>query len=78
MGGAAFRKLASPMARGVADTQCGFKFFDAATAGARFTRSEAEGFAFDVEILSLAATAGIAVTEMPVQWSAAEAPRFVR
>jgi dolichyl-phosphate beta-glucosyltransferase len=76
MGGAAFRAMARTISPDIADTQCGFKFFDAATARALFAQARAEGFAFDVEIVSLAATAGIAVTELPVQWSDAEGSSF--
>ncbi len=76
LGGAAFHAMARTIAPTVADTQCGFKFFDATAARRLFAQSRAEGFAFDVEIVSLAATAGIPVTELPVQWSDAEGSSF--
>jgi dolichyl-phosphate beta-glucosyltransferase len=76
MGGAAFRAMARTISPDIADTQCGFKFFDAVTARGLFAQSRAEGFAFDVEIISLAAAAGIAVTELPVQWTDAEGSTF--
>lgn len=69
LGGAAFRRAARAVAPEVADTQCGFKFFHADVAEMLFSRSTAEGFAFDVEIVALAHAAGIAVTELPVRWS---------
>jgi len=76
LGGAAFHAMAHTIAPTIADTQCGFKFFNATAARRLFAQSHAEGFAFDVEILSLAATAGIPVTELPVQWSDAEGSSF--
>ena len=37
--------------------------------GADRARSEASGFAFDVEILALARRAGLTITELPVAWT---------
>lgn len=53
---------------GIADTQCGFKFFRAAVAHELFSRQRIDGYMFDVEILSLAARAGYKVKEIGVQW----------
>jgi dolichyl-phosphate beta-glucosyltransferase len=69
LGGAAFRRIARSVAQDIADTQCGFKFFHADVARALFSRSVAEGFAFDVEIVGLAHVAGVEITELPVRWS---------
>jgi dolichyl-phosphate beta-glucosyltransferase len=68
-GGMVFRSLAGLIVDGIADTQCGFKFFDAAVARLLFARSQASGFAFDVEILALARREGLTVTEIPVAWT---------
>jgi dolichyl-phosphate beta-glucosyltransferase len=53
---------------GIADTQCGFKFFRAAVAHELFSRQRIDGYMFDVEVLSLAARAGYKVKEIGVQW----------
>ncbi|MGB9886799.1 MAG: dolichyl-phosphate beta-glucosyltransferase [Moorellales bacterium] len=50
------------------DTQCGFKGFTRRAAGLIFSRLEAAGFAFDVEVLLLARELGLRVLEMPVAW----------
>jgi len=54
---------------GVHDTQCGFKLFDGAVARRLFAHAKIDGFAFDVEVLGLAAQAGYHVAEVPVRWS---------
>ncbi len=54
---------------GIADTQCGFKLFDRQSAEWLFPRQRLDRFAFDVEILYLARQKGLAVTEVPVNWS---------
>jgi dolichyl-phosphate beta-glucosyltransferase len=68
-GGMIFRAMASQMVPGIADTQCGFKFFagDLARAVARDLRID--GFAFDVELLRAIVALGISVKEIPVVWS---------
>jgi dolichyl-phosphate beta-glucosyltransferase len=53
---------------GVIDSQCGFKLFTAAAAEALFGAAKVDGFAFDVEILYLAARAGLVIRELPVNW----------
>jgi dolichyl-phosphate beta-glucosyltransferase len=52
----------------VADSQCGFKLFSAAAAETLFGAARLDGFAFDVELLYLAARAGFKVVEVPVNW----------
>jgi dolichyl-phosphate beta-glucosyltransferase len=54
--------------RGIADTQCGFKFFRAPVARDLFSRQRIDGYMFDVEILSLALRAGYKVKEIGVTW----------
>ena len=65
---------------GVRDTQCGFKLFDGLAGRALFAAGTEAGYLFDVELLALAERAGLAVAEVPVNWS--ERPgskvRFVR
>ncbi len=54
----------------VADFQCGFKAFRAPVAKLLFHLSEEQGFAFDVELLTLADRIGYKVAELPVRWQA--------
>jgi dolichyl-phosphate beta-glucosyltransferase len=54
--------------RGIRDTQCGFKFFDRATALDLFGRQRIDGYMFDVEILFLAAQSGYRMKEVGVRW----------
>lgn len=68
VGSAGFRLLTTPLAPGIRDTQCGFKFFTAEAAGEIFGRSVVDGFSFDVELLALATRLGYPVHEVPVQW----------
>lgn len=68
VGAAAFRALASRVVPDVADTQCGFKFFDGSLARAAALRLRTQGFAFDVELLACCRRLGALVTEIPVHW----------
>jgi dolichyl-phosphate beta-glucosyltransferase len=72
----ALRRLAGPIFKaavrrlvlgGFTDTQCGFKGFRSQAAHDIFTNCEANGFAFDVEVLALARRFNYAVTEVPVR-----------
>jgi hypothetical protein len=56
----------------VTDFQCGFKGFRAPAAKVLFSLSQVDGFAFDVEILTLAARIGYRTHEFPVHWEAVE------
>lgn len=67
-GAAAFRALTRPMAPGVSDTQCGFKFFAGTLARAAATSLRTAGFAFDVELLDGCLRRGASITEIPVRW----------
>ncbi|WP_158579958.1 dolichyl-phosphate beta-glucosyltransferase [Geodermatophilus marinus] len=69
LGSSTFRTLTRPLVGQVADTQCGFKFFTAEAAEAIFRRVRAAGFAFDVEVLAVAARLGMPVVEVPVRWT---------
>ncbi len=53
---------------GVYDTQCGFKLFRGPVARRLFAHTMIDGFAFDVEVLGLAARAGYRIAEVPVRW----------
>lgn len=53
---------------GLGDFQCGFKAFRAPVAKLLFHLSEERGFAFDVELLTLADRIGYRVAELPVHW----------
>lgn len=53
---------------GIADTQCGYKLFSAKAAQDIFPRQTLHGFAFDVEILTIAHKLGYKIKEAPVKW----------
>jgi glycosyltransferase involved in cell wall biosynthesis len=69
VGSLGFRSLSRGMVGDISDTQCGFKFFEAALARQLFMCSRLSGFAFDLELLSLAHQANVPITEIPVDWS---------
>ncbi len=54
---------------GIYDTQCGFKLFRGPVARRLFAHCTIDGFAFDVEVLSLAARAAYRIGEVPVPWA---------
>ena len=53
----------------VLDTQCGFKLFRGAVAGALFPEITTDGFGFDVELVMLAERRGYRVVEVAVNWA---------
>ena len=53
---------------GIHDTQCGFKLFSAEAVTTLFPRTTIDGFAFDVEVLTLARRGGYGVREVGVEW----------
>jgi dolichyl-phosphate beta-glucosyltransferase len=53
---------------GIEDTQCGFKMFTASSAEAVFRHVTLDGWAFDVEALSLARARGLRIVEVPIEW----------
>jgi dolichyl-phosphate beta-glucosyltransferase len=53
---------------GIHDTQCGFKFFQAAAARELFRRQRIDGYMFDVEILSIARRLGYRIKQVPILW----------
>ena len=60
------------LARHFNDTQCGFKGFHRDAAQAVFGRARIDRFAFDVEVLWLAAYLGLSIEEVPVALDRAE------
>ena len=54
--------------KGISDTQCGFKCFEAHAAETLFPLQRAQGFGFDVEILFLAQRLGMRIKEVPIDW----------
>ncbi|MFI8520700.1 glycosyltransferase [Streptomyces sp. NPDC085481] len=68
-GGALFRTLAHLTLPDIADTQCGFKFFDGTLAREIAGDCRIDGFAFDVELLAHVVRAGRDVVEVPVDWT---------
>ena len=67
--GRAFNGMVQLLAvRGLADTQCGFKCFEAPVAETLFPLQRARGFGFDVEVLFLAQRLGMRIKEVPIDW----------
>ena len=52
----------------IADTQCGFKFFERSAAAELFARQRIDGYMFDVEMLYLADSLGYRIAQVPVSW----------
>lgn len=63
-----FRTAARQVVPALTDTQCGYKFFDRATADAVFRPLSTKGFTFDVEVLARAQRRGSVIAEIPVTW----------
>ena len=53
---------------GFSDTQCGFKLFTGNVARELFGQATVDRFAYDVEILALAARKGYRIAEVPIRW----------
>lgn len=67
--GFAFRQLVRGLFRlDINDTQNGFKAFTADAAQRIFKRQTVKGWAFDVEVLSIAKRLGFSIVEIPVVW----------
>ena len=69
VGGMLFRAVARRVLPGIADTQCGFKFFCGALARSVAGDMLIDGFAFDVELLQKITRLGLPIKEIPVVWS---------
>jgi glycosyltransferase involved in cell wall biosynthesis len=76
MGGMFFRAMARQVLPGIADTQCGFKFFDGGLVRAFAHELRIAGYAFDVELLGRIIEQGMAVKEIPVVWSDRDGSTF--
>jgi glycosyltransferase involved in cell wall biosynthesis len=75
-GGDVFRLLTRKLVPGVADTQCGFKFFRREIVQTAIARVRTTGFAFDVELLAHVQRAGGKIVELPVAWTDAAGSTF--
>ncbi len=53
---------------GIVDTQCGFKLFCAEAAQNAFTRQSMNGWAFDVEVLTICRLHNCTIKEVAVDW----------
>lgn len=63
--------------RGVRDTQCGFKLLTRKTAKTLFNALHVEQWAFDVEMLYIAQTMKIPITEIAVTWTEIDGSKVV-
>jgi dolichyl-phosphate beta-glucosyltransferase len=68
-GGSVFRLAARSILPDVADSQCGFKFFDGAAVRAVLDDCSIDGFSFDVELLARMRRDGHDIVEVPVLWT---------
>ncbi|TDB91543.1 glycosyltransferase [Actinomadura sp. 7K534] len=68
LGAIAFNRAVRDLVGGIADTQCGFKFFDGPLARAAAADLRTDGFSFDVELLAHCVRRGASVTAIPVVW----------
>ena len=68
-GGRLFNNVTQRLTRlPLQDTQCGFKAFRAPVGKLLFGLSRVNGFAFDVEILTVARRLGLRIGQVPVRW----------
>ncbi len=58
---------AGPLA-GIEDSQCGFKMFSRQAAELVFARATVDGWAFDVEALTIARRRGLRIVDVPIEW----------
>ncbi|GLZ03054.1 hypothetical protein Acsp03_05210 [Actinomadura sp. NBRC 104412] len=75
-GALVFNRLVRDLAGGVADTQCGFKFFDGPLARSVAAELRITGYVFDAEVLMRCVRRGAAITELPVVWRDAPGTAF--
>ena len=68
LGAAAYRAMTRAVAPGISDTQCGFKVMRGDLAREVFAQTRADGFSFDVEVVSRFQRRGARVVEFPVRW----------
>lgn len=63
--------------KNVHDTQCGFKLLTRESARLVFTALHVERWAFDVEMLYIAETLNLPVSEVAVEWQEIEGSKIV-
>lgn len=68
-GGEAFRAASRTVLPGIADSQCGFKFFSGPLVRRVLGDCAIDGFSFDVELLGRFQRAGLGIAEIPVVWT---------
>lgn len=68
LGAITFNRIVRDLAGGIADTQCGFKFFHGPLGRAAAADLRTTGFSFDVELLAHCVRRGASVTDIPVVW----------
>jgi glycosyltransferase involved in cell wall biosynthesis len=76
LGGMVFRAMARQVLPGIADTQCGFKFFAGSAVRAFAHELRVGGYAFDIELLRRIIDHGMPVKEVPVVWSDRDGSTF--
>jgi dolichyl-phosphate beta-glucosyltransferase len=77
VGASAYRSLTRTVARGIADTQCGFKVMRGDLAREVFAATRCDGFSFDVEVIGRFQRRGARVEEFPVVWVDVPGSTFV-
>ena len=79
LGSRLFNKVARSLLNiGVGDTQAGLKGFRREAATAIFSRQRITGFAFDLELLHIAARLGLRVVDVPITYRYFSEPTTVR
>lgn len=53
---------------GIEDSQCGFKMFTASAVRSVFPLASIDGWAFDVEVLTIARLQQLRIVEIPIEW----------
>lgn len=76
LGGMVFRAMVRQVLPGIADTQCGFKFFAGPLVRSFAHELSIAGYAFDVELLWRVIEQGMPVKEIPVIWSDQDGSTF--
>jgi glycosyltransferase involved in cell wall biosynthesis len=77
LGASAYRAMTRAVAPGINDTQCGFKVMRGDIAREVFAQTRADGFSFDVEVVSRFQRRGARVVEFPVHWVDVAGSTFV-
>ena len=62
----------------IKDTQCGFKLFTKSAAKILFSNLHLEGWAFDTEIIYLAESLNIPISEVAVHWQEVEGSKLIQ